>query len=141
MRRFVAAGTGVGLSYAGYKVSQDKGAQRSLQFWKEIAPIYMDYRMVQFRNESLGTLTDEAAKEEYSVLHSRHKDHIKYMTYKMGGFYLKSAQFMSVLDDFVPPEYMAWVKDTQDNVPSGFSNAAEVLHICCTHSEYAFFNL
>lgn len=126
MRRFVAAGTGVGLACVSYKVSQDKGVQRSLQFWKEIAPIYLDYRLVQFRNETLGILDDDAAMREYTVLHGKHTDHIKYMTYKMGGFYLKSAQFMSVLDDFIPPEYMAWVKDTQDNVPSGFENATEV---------------
>lgn len=126
MRRFVAVGSGVGLAGVGYKVSQDKGVQRSLQFWKEIAPIYLDYRIIQFRNETLGTLDDETATKEYTRLHRKHSDHIKYMTYKMGGFYLKSAQFMSVLDDFIPLEYMTWVKDTQDNVPSGFENATEV---------------
>lgn len=59
-------------------------------------------------------------------MHGKHSEHVKNMTYKMGGFYLKTAQFMSVLDDFVPPEYMKWVKDTQDNVPSAFANATEV---------------
>lgn len=66
MRRFAAAGTGVGLlgAAAAYAVSQDKGVQRSLQFWKEIAPVYLDYRMVQFRNETLGTFDDAAAMRE-----------------------------------------------------------------------------
>lgn len=126
MRKVFAAGTGAGILYGGYRASQDRGVQRSVEFWKEIAPIYLDYRMVQLRNETFKTIDDEAARKEYSALHARHTDHIKHMTYKMGGFYLKSAQFMSVLDDFVPPEYMKWVKDTQDNVPSGFGSAAEV---------------
>ena len=38
----------------------------------------------------------------------------------MRGFYLKQAQLMSTQDDFVPSAYMAWCKDTQDNVPSEF---------------------
>lgn len=33
---------------------------------------------------------------------------------------------MSTQDDFVPKEYMNWLKNTQDNVPSEFSDAAEV---------------
>jgi predicted unusual protein kinase regulating ubiquinone biosynthesis (AarF/ABC1/UbiB family) len=33
---------------------------------------------------------------------------------------------MSTQDDFVPKEYMTWLKNTQDNVPSEFSDAKEV---------------
>jgi aarF domain-containing kinase len=36
----------------------------------------------------------------------------------MRGFYLKQAQLLSTRHDFVPKEYMKWIKDTQDNVPS-----------------------
>ena len=129
MRRALLAGMGLGVTCVGYKLSQDRGVQRSVEFWKEIGPIYLDYRLVQLRNETFGSLADEDAKKEYVRLHQQHADHIRYMTYKLGGFYLKSAQFMSVLDDFVPPEYMSWMKDTQDNVPSGFESASEVLVI------------
>jgi predicted unusual protein kinase regulating ubiquinone biosynthesis (AarF/ABC1/UbiB family) len=31
---------------------------------------------------------------------------------------------MSTQDDFVPKQYMKWVKDTQDNVPSEFEGTA-----------------
>jgi hypothetical protein len=125
--RAATAGVALSLSlYSAHRLREDRGVQRSLEFWKEIAHIYCDYRFVQLRNETLSLLDDEEAAREYRALHAKHTDHIRHMTYKMGGFYLKSAQFMSVLDDFVPPEYMKWVKDTQDRVPSGFESAAEV---------------
>ena len=48
------------------------------------------------------------------------------VVYSMRGFYLKQAQLMSTMDDFVPKKYMTWVKDTQDNVPSEFPTAESV---------------
>jgi len=39
---------------------------------------------------------------------------------------IRNAQLMSVQDDFVPKPYMKWCKDTQDNVPSEFTNSQEV---------------
>lgn len=43
---------------------------------------------------------------------------------------MKNAQLMSTQDDFVPEEYMKWVKNTQDNVPSEFSSAEDVRKYC-----------
>jgi len=48
----------------------------------------------------------------------------------MRGFYLKQAQLMSTQDDFVPPAYMKWVKNTQDNVPSEFKSSEDVRRYC-----------
>lgn len=41
-------------------------------------------------------------------------------TLELRGFYLKQAQLMSVLDDFVPPAYLTICKRCQDEVPTLF---------------------
>jgi aarF domain-containing kinase len=116
------AGLTAGVTGAGGYVSAygDEGTQRSLTFWMNIFPIYAAYRGVLFLNRDTGIIGDQKALEWYDILHERNTDFVKDMTYKLRGFYLKHAQLMSVQDDFVPPQYMKWVKDTQDNVPSEF---------------------
>lgn len=91
-----------------------------MQFWSTIAPIYAHYRFVQLLNRDLRIMDDEKALKVYNKLHDRYSEPVRILTYKMRGFYLKNAQIMSTQDDFVPKQYMRWVKDTQDNVPSEF---------------------
>lgn len=110
--------TGIGAS--SYVVSNDEGARRSLQFWKGVFPIYLHYRSVQLLSRDLGILEKERADQEFDKLHEMYTDKICSIVYTMRGFYLKQAQLMSCQDDFVPPAYMRWVKDTQDRVPSDF---------------------
>lgn len=94
-----------------------------MTFWYNVAPIYLQYRFVQFLNEDTGFLSDENAQYKYNALHDRHANFVRDLVYRMRGFYLKQAQLMSTQDDFVPPQYMAWCKDTQDNVPSEFAGS------------------
>jgi aarF domain-containing kinase len=101
-------------------VSNDEGAQRSWTFWKEIFPVYLHYRFYQFLNRDLKILSDAEAAVEFDRLHAKYTDRVRDLVYTMRGFYLKQAQLMSTQDDFIPPAYMAWVKDTQDRVPSEF---------------------
>lgn len=101
-------------------VTTDEGAKRSLTFWKEIFPIYLHYRYYQFLNRDIKILTDTEAKKEFDRLHCMYTTRVRDLVYNMRGFYLKQAQLLSTQDDFIPPAYMAWVKDTQDRVPSEF---------------------
>jgi aarF domain-containing kinase len=109
------AAIGTGLAY-----NYDEGTKRSLQFWYNIFPLYVTYRLVQFLNRDTGVFTDDYANGLYDTLHNKFTDEVKANVYKMRGFYLKQAQLLSTQDDFVPAPYMRWVKDTQDNVPSEF---------------------
>lgn len=99
----------------------DEGTKRSMTFWGNIFPAYLHYRTYQLLNRDLGIISSEYADEQYEKLHEKYSDKVKHIVYSMRGFYLKNAQTMSTQDDFVPPAYMKWVKDTQDNVPSEFS--------------------
>ena len=114
------AATGVG-GFAAYQY--DEGTRRSMTFWYNITPIYLQYRFVQFLSKDTGMIIDAAANQKYEILHRRHTEFVRDLVYRMRGFYLKQAQLMSTQDDFVPAAYMAWCKDTQDNVPSEFTGS------------------
>ena len=94
-----------------------------MTFWYNVLPVYLQYRFVQFLEKDTGIISNENACQKYDALHNRHTDFIKDLVYRMRGFYLKQAQLMSTQDDFVPPQYMKWCKDTQDNVPSEFKGS------------------
>lgn len=78
---------GMGLGAAGlFGYSRtDEGMARSLEFWKNVLPIYFQYRFVQFLNEDIGVINDDAAGVRYSDLHNRYTDDIKVITYKLRG--------------------------------------------------------
>jgi aarF domain-containing kinase len=119
----VTSGVGIG----GYIYTKnDPGGARSLDFWKTVGPIYLQYRYVQFLNDDIGWISDGEAGLRYNDLHNRYTDDIKITTYRLRGFYMKSAQLMSIQDNFIPKQYMVWLKDTQDNVPSEFTSPEQV---------------
>lgn len=94
-------------------IYNDEGAQRTVQFWYNIFPLYVTYRSVQFLNRDIGVLSDDKALEIYESYHEKFSGPVKDVVYRMRGFYLKQAQLLSTQDDFVPAAYMRWVKDTQ----------------------------
>jgi aarF domain-containing kinase len=119
----ILGGTGLSLLYY---TQTDPGGARSLDFWRTVGPMYLQYRYVQFLNDDIGWINDGEAGVRYNDLHNRYTDDVKIATYRLRGFYLKSAQLMSIQDNFIPKQYMKWLKDTQDNVPSEFSSQDEV---------------
>lgn len=102
------------------KYHYDEGLQRSLQFWSGVFPIYARYRAVQLLNRDLGWMGDEYADTMYDILNDTYSEPVRVLTYNLRGFYLKHAQTMSTRDDFVPPQYLKWCKDTQDACPTEF---------------------
>ena len=123
-KRVILRGLGLGIvgvgSFATYRINTDEGSHRSFQFWKQVFPIFMHYRYYQLLNRDLKIMSDEEADKKFNELHEKYSDRVRDITYTMRGFYLKQAQLMSTQDDFIPPAYMRWVKDTQDRVPSEF---------------------
>eukprot|EP01038_Epipyxis_sp_PR26KG_P016275 gene16275-22172_t len=116
----IAQGGGLVISIIGGITAYDAGTRRSLIFWSQAFPMYLHYRAIQILNRDLGLMSDERADAIYEELHEKYTDETKRLTYELRGFYLKHAQLMSIQDSFVPPAYMKWVKNTQDNVPSEF---------------------
>lgn len=104
-----------------YMVKTDEGSSRSFQFWSGVFPMFLHYRGIQLLNRDLKIISDEKADKLYLNLHPQYSENTKKLTFQLRGFYLKAAQLMSMQDHFVPEEYMKWVKDTQDNVPSEFT--------------------
>ena len=84
---FAATGAG-GYHY----VENDEGSKRSLTFWRRIFPVFVQYRTVQFLNESVNVIDDAKASALYEELHNKHTDEVKAIVYDMRGFYLKQAQ-------------------------------------------------
>lgn len=103
-----------GSAYAYIEITNDVGTKRSLQFWSNIFPIYSRYRWTQFLNRDMKIMSDDDADIRYNSYHEKYAEPVKVLTYEMRGFYLKQAQLMSLQDSFVPPQFMKWMKDTQD---------------------------
>jgi aarF domain-containing kinase len=95
----------------------DEGTRRSLQFWGVAGPAYVHYRYTQWRVKNW---TDADADREWERLHELHAPRVRDATLRLKGFYLKSAQVMSVQDDFMPPQYLEVCKMMQDKVPTEF---------------------
>jgi aarF domain-containing kinase len=123
--RGLAGAAIVGAGAGTLLVATDEGSARSLRFWSAAFPVYLRYEWVQQRNLR-GFLSDGQAMAQYEALHERWSPFVRDLVYEMRGFYLKNAQLMSTRDDFVPPQYLRWCKETQDNCPTeaGFDAAA-----------------
>ena len=72
----------------------------------------MHYRILQAQHDWLGWEVD------YTPLHAKYAPYVEATTLEMRGYYLKTAQLMSTRDDFVPAEYLRWLKKTQGEVPT-----------------------
>lgn len=90
-----AAVSAAGAAVVTSKVGNDEGTQRSIEFWKNIFPIYIQYRYVQLLHRDLGVIAEDDADRRYKELHERYSEPIRDLTYRMRGFYLKQAQLMS----------------------------------------------
>ena len=105
-------------------ISQDEGSRRAATFWLRMAPVYVNYRFVQFLNRDLGVIDNDIAWPWYDRLHESYAGDIEELVWSMRGFYLKQAQLFSTQDDFVPKPYLKWMKKTQSDVPSEFKGDA-----------------
>jgi len=98
-----------------YRMATDEGSRRSAEFWSTAFPIYVHYRWVEWwtKNEK-----PEVSDAEFERLHDKYAPVAEALTLKMKGFYLKNAQTVSTMDDFLPVQYMSWCKKMQDEVPT-----------------------
>ena len=104
------------------------GTSRSLTFWYHALPVYASYRAVQWRHRDLRDagvpawtgipLEDAEAYDAYEALHDKHAGNVRDLVLRMRGFYFKNAQLLSTRDDFIPPQYLTWCKETQDAAPT-----------------------
>jgi hypothetical protein len=86
-----------------------EGIKRNYRFWAFALPIYGHYRVVQWECDFFQY--DEAISDaKFNKLHDTYSPRSKEITLELRGFYLKNAQFFSMLDSgFVPPQYMEWL--------------------------------
>ena len=98
------------------------GLKRNLKFWVRAFPMYLHYRVTE---ELVRGKPDDQADAAYNALHDRYAQPTVELCIEMGGYFFKSAQIVSTRDEFVPHQYMAWLKGLQDQAPPQRS-AAEV---------------
>ena len=58
-------------------------------------------------------LSDDGADAAYGRLHDKHSGGVRDLVMRMRGFYFKNAQLLSTRDDFLPAQYLQWMKETQ----------------------------
>jgi aarF domain-containing kinase len=98
------------------------GLKRNIKFWLRAFPMYLHYRITE---ELVRGKSDEEVAAAYNLLHDRYAQPAVELCVEMGGYFYKSAQLVSTRDEFVPRQYMAWLKGLQDKAPPQRS-AAEV---------------
>ena len=99
----------------------DEGVGRSQTFWARAFPIFLRYRWVQFLSRDMGYITDEDATARYEALHEICSPKVQQLCTEMRGFYLKNAQMMATREDFLPAQYIKWMRETEDQAPTPFA--------------------
>ena len=96
----------------------NEGVNRSVRFWKDAFPIYLQYRFVEEKLKLRARLfgeNEEYADSTWNELHDRFAPDVEHLVLDLRGFYLKQAQLMSILDpDFIPTQYMDFCRRCQD---------------------------
>eukprot|EP00466_Bigelowiella_natans_P013694 jgi/Bigna1/79581/fgenesh1_pg.63_\ len=95
----------------------DDGFRRSLAFWGQAFPIYLHY---EFVHQTTKNKTDEEIAAAFDKLHNFYAPIAKRICLDLRGFYLKTAQLASTITSTVPPQYMEWCTEMQDEVPTPF---------------------
>eukprot|EP00747_Dinoflagellata_sp_TGD_P211920 gnl/TRDRNA2_/TRDRNA2_85086_c0_seq2.p1 gnl/TRDRNA2_/TRDRNA2_85086_c0~~gnl/TRDRNA2_/TRDRNA2_85086_c0_seq2.p1 ORF type:complete len:588 (+),score=104.38 gnl/TRDRNA2_/TRDRNA2_85086_c0_seq2:39-1766(+) len=98
----------------------DEGFRRCVEFWVVILPIYLHYMYIHHIAWPEGS-DAKARNAEFDRLHDRYSPIIEKATLYMRGFYLKAAQMMSMREDFMPQQYLTWVKKLQHEAPVALS--------------------
>jgi aarF domain-containing kinase len=96
------------------------GLKRNVQFWGRAFPMYLHYRVTE---ELVKGKTDQEVERAYALLHDRYAQPAVALCLDMGGYFFKAAQIVSTRDEFVPHQYMTWLKGLQDRAPPQRSGA------------------
>lgn len=114
LRGLGVAGVVGGVALA-VQAERDEGTRRQLVFWRVVLPIYAHYLFVQYKVKGLD---DEAQNEAYNKLHDKYAPVVRDAVLEQRGFYLKVSQIVSTADYFLPPQYLKWCKQMQDQAPT-----------------------
>jgi len=128
--RGLLAGTAIAASAAAIL---DEGFRRCAEFWIIVLPIYCHYLYVDKVSHpkrsgnsdsmSINAAADVAARDAaFERLHSRYSPVVEHATLRLRGFYLKAAQMMSMREDFLPEQYLQWLRRLQDEAPVTLSS-------------------
>jgi len=96
---------------------RDEGTRRSLTFWRIAGPAYLHYRWVEYRTKDA---PPEVSEKEFNRLHNMYAPIVEKKVLELRGFYLKTAQLFSTVDYFIPPQFLAFCKRMQNEVPTEF---------------------
>lgn len=97
----------------------DEGFNRTLRFWSIGFPVYLHYECTDRWHKNT---PQEERDVIFNKLHDYYSPIVKEHCLKLGGFYQKHAQFCSMIDDFMPPQYLEWMKVLQDKAACPITN-------------------
>ncbi|CAM9558389.1 unnamed protein product, partial [Ectocarpus fasciculatus] len=84
-------------------------------FWSQALPIWLRYRVVQWKVDGL---PEKEQDEAYAPLHDAHAKEAVDIILRLKGFYIKARQGLGPRSDFLPPQYYDRVKMLQSNTPA-----------------------
>ncbi|CAM9631883.1 unnamed protein product, partial [Phaeothamnion confervicola] len=90
------------------------GLRRSAIFWSSCLPIWLHYRITQWRVQAL---PDEEQDAMFEPLHDMYAPKVLDLIHKLKGFYVKIGQLASTRSDFLPDSYYRRVATLQDSTP------------------------
>lgn len=105
----------------------DDSINRTIRFYSVAVPAYLHYELV----DRVHAKSDKATREQvFTKLHDRYSPIMRDNVLRMRGFFLKAAQLMSIREDYLPPQYLEWTTQMQNEAPITFSSE-EAKYIIC----------
>lgn len=94
-----------------------RGFRRTIQFWRGIAPLIVEYKRFQWMSDSQHW--DNATKEDWlHDYHQRTAPKLVRLILSLGGIYVKIGQVFSTIGQgLLPDEYVIALQPLQDGVP------------------------
>ena len=105
----------------------DDSINRTIRFYSVAVPAYLHYELM----DRVHSKSDISTREQvFNKLHDRYSPIMRDNVLRMRGFFLKAAQLMSIRDDYLPPQYLEWTTQMQNEAPITFSSEEAKKIIC-----------
>lgn len=95
-----------------------RGFRRTINFWKDLAPLVVRYRSLKFKAKYIDKVDEVELKRRVSEFNKQIAPVIAAEIIKMGGIFVKIGQIMSTMGSaFLDDAYLQALRPLQDGVP------------------------
>ncbi|EGF78679.1 hypothetical protein BATDEDRAFT_26559 [Batrachochytrium dendrobatidis JAM81] len=89
--------------------------ERSTFFWRKMGPIYLQYRIQEWR---LKDSSDEIKEKAWNELHQQYAPQVLALLLELRGIYIKLGQILATRKDIAPEIYRNYFSELLDRVPA-----------------------